>query len=285
VIRIVAAGVNPVDWKIREGWLKSRIPHAFPLVPGWDVAGTVEDLGDGVARFKKGDRVFAYARKPVVQWGAYAELIALPESSAAKMPSKLLFEESAAVPLAALTAHQSLLRDPSLGPGKAVLVLAAAGGVGHFAVQLARIAGARVLAVAGTANQEFVLGLGAESPIDYTREDWSDAVDRICPEGVDFVLDALGGEEQKKALNVLKPGGRLVGIVSPPDEALAKKREVSADYVFVSPSAEQLGQLASWVDAGKLRPHVSRVFPLAEAAQAQQLSQAGHVRGKLVLAL
>ncbi len=284
LVRVVAAGVNPVDWKIREGWLRTFLPHAFPLVPGWDVAGTVEDFGEGVARFRKGDRVWAYARKPVVQWGAYAEWIALPEEIVAKMPSKLLFEEAAAVPLAALTALQCLRREPALGPGKTALVLAAAGGVGHFAVQLARNAGARVLAVAGPRNQEFVLGLGAEAAIDYAREDWSDAADRLCPEGVDFVLDALGGEDQRKAFDILKPGGRIVGIVGEPDEELARKREVAADYVFVEPSAEGLDFLGAEVDAGRLRPEVTKVFPLADAHEAQKLSQAGHVRGKLVLA-
>jgi NADPH:quinone reductase len=285
VVRVVAAGVNPVDWKIREGLLEKRFPHAFPVVPGWDVAGTVEEIGDGATRFRKGERVFAYARKPVVQWGTYAEFVSLPETSIALMPSKLLFEEAAAVPLAALTAYQSLFGPGGVGPGSVVLIHAGAGGVGHFAVQLAKNAGARVLATAGASNQEFILGLGAESAIDYTREDWSEAVDRLSPEGVDFVYDTIGGETQKLSFDVLKPGGHLVSIVTPPDAALAKKRGVNAGYVFVEPSASQLATLAELCDKGKLKPNVQRIFPLADAAEAQKLSEAGHVRGKLVLAL
>jgi NADPH2:quinone reductase len=285
VIRVVAAGVNPVDWKIREGWLKDRFPHAFPIVPGWDVAGSVEETGEGVARIRKGERVFAYARKPVVQWGTYAQFVALPETSVAPMPSRLLFEEAAAVPLAALTAYQSLFATSGIGPGTVILIHGGAGGVGHYAVQLASGAGARVLATAGTSNQEFVLGLGADSAIDYTREDWSEAVDRLSPEGVDVVFDAVGGDTLRLSFDVLKPGGRLVSIVAPPDPALARKREVSAGYVFVEPSASQLATLAAMCDEGKLKPSVQRIFPLADAAEAQRLSQAGHVRGKLVLAL
>jgi NADPH:quinone reductase-like Zn-dependent oxidoreductase len=285
VVRVVAAGVNPVDWKIREGLLEKRLPHAFPVVPGWDLAGTVEEMGDGATRFRKGERVFAYARKPVVQWGTYAEFVAIPETSIALMPSKLLFEEAAAVPLAALTAYQSLFGPGGVGPGSVVLIHGGAGGVGHFAVQLAKNAGARVLATAGTSNQEFVLSLGAESAIDYTREDWSEAVDRLSPEGVDFVYDTVGGETQTLSFDVLKPGGHLVSIVTPPDSALAKKRDVIAGYVFVEPSASQLATLGELCDKGKLKPNVQRIFPLADAAEAQKLSEAGHVRGKLVLAL
>ncbi len=285
VVRAVAAGVNPVDWKIRQGYLEKRLPHVFPVVPGWDVAGTVEEIGDGITRFRKGERVFAYARKPVVQWGTYAELVALPETSVAVMPSKLLFEEAAAVPLAALTAYQAMFGPGGFGSGAVVLIHAGAGGVGHFAVQLAKNAGARVLATAGTANQEFILGLGAESAIDYTREDWSEAVDRLSPDGVDFVLDTIGGETQRLSFDVLKPGGRLVSIVGLPDPALAQKRGVEAGYHFVEPSASQLATLAELCDKGKLKPNVQRIFPLADAAEAQKLSEAGHVRGKLVLAL
>ncbi len=285
VVRVVAAGVNPVDWKIREGLLRDRIPHVFPLVPGWDLAGTVEEIGDDVTRIRKGERVFAYARKPVVQWGTYAELVVVPETSVAPMPSRLLFEEAAAVPLAALTAYQSLFGRAGIARGNVVLIHAGAGGVGHFAVQLASNAGARVLATAGAGSQEFLLGLGASVAIDYTREDWSEAVDRFSPEGVDFVFDTVGGETQKLSFDVLKPGGRIVGIVTPPDPTLARKRRVDASYVFVEPSASQLATLGAMCDAGKLKPNVQRIFPLADAAEAQRLSQAGHVRGKLVLAL
>src|SRR5512143_1912250 len=159
LIRAVAAGVNPVDWKMREGGL-SRLPHAFPIIPGWDVAGVVDELGEGCHRFRKGDRVFAYARKPYLHWGTYAECVAVPEKDAAPMPANLLFEEAAGIPCAALTAHQALTR-AGLGSGATLLVLNGSGVVGHFALQLARIAGARSMATAGPRNQEFVLGQGA----------------------------------------------------------------------------------------------------------------------------
>lgn len=269
LVQVVAAGVNPVDWKIREGLLQDAFPHRFPLVPGWEVAGKVEQLGPGVSRLRRGERVWAYARMPVIQWGAYAELIVLPETSVAPMPGKLLFEEAAAVPLAGLTAWQSLMLAGDVGPGSTVLVLGAAGGVGHLAVQLARQAGARVVGTAGPRNREFVLGLGAEDVVDYTRDDVVSTVRRWHPQGVDVVLDTVGGEAQAVGLDALKTGGRLV----------------SLDKVFVEPSVEQLRSLAALVERGRLRPHVSTIYPLEQAAQAQRESQAGHVRGKLVLAL
>lgn len=284
LVRVVAAGVNPVDWKIVEGRLKGVFPHVFPLIPGWDVAGVVEELGEGASRFRRGERVWAYARKPTVQWGCFADYVALPEDNVALMPSNLLFEEAAAVPLAALTAHQALAK-AGIGPGKIALVHAAAGGVGHFAVQLARNAGARVLGTASARNHPFVLGLGAEAAVDYTQEDFRDAVRRMAPDGVDLVLDAVGGSTLERSLDVLKPGGRLVSIVERPDAAACERRGITGESMFVEPSADQLKQLASAIERGRLKPHVSRIRPLAEAAAALDESRGGHVRGKLVLSV
>jgi NADPH2:quinone reductase len=285
LVRVVASGVNPVDWKIREGLLKGALPHSFPLVPGWDLAGVVDELGEGSTRLRKGDRVWAYARKPIVQWGTYAEYVALPEKNVALMPKNLLFEEAASVPLAALTAYQALFGRAAVGSGKSVLVHAGGGGVGHFAVQLARGAGARVFATAGPANQEFVLSLGAEMAIDYSADDFRDVVRRRLPEGVDVVLDAVGKDVLLRSLDTLKPGGCLVGIVDRPDPAEVERRGVRGEYVFVEPNADQLRILAGLVERAKLRPHVSKIHPLAEAARAHEMSEGGHVRGKLVLAL
>jgi NADPH2:quinone reductase len=273
LVRTVAAGVNPVDWKIREGFLEGRLPHAFPLIPGWDVAGVVEEIGESTARFRKGDKVWAYARKPVVQWGTYADFVAVLEAHAALMPSTYLFEEAAAVPLAALTAYQALFPIARLERGATVLVHAAAGGVGHFAVQLAARAGARVFGTAGSDNHSFVLELGADRAIDYHEEDFRDAVRRVCPEGVDIVLDAVGGDTEARSLEILKERGILVSIVGEPDADKAAER------------GEQLAILAREIDRGRLRAHVSRMLPLAEAARAHEESRAGHVRGKLVLTL
>jgi len=285
LIRAVAAGVNPVDGKIREGALRELLPHSFPLIPGWDVAGVVEEFGEGTTQFRKGDRVWAYARKPVVQWGCYAEYVAVPETSVALMPTKLLYEEAAAVPLAALTAYQCLFARPGFGAGSSVLVHAAAGGVGHFAVQLARHAGAEVFGTAGPANQPFVLELGADASIDYTKEDFREAVRRHRPEGVDLVISSLDPQTVSRSYDVIKPGGRLVSVVGRPDPEEAARHQLTADYLFVEPSGEQLTTLAGLVNQGKLRPHVEKIFALDEAAQAQQMVADGHVRGKLVLNL
>ncbi len=283
LIRTVAAGVNPVDWKIREGSL-SKVSHGFPLIPGWDVAGVVDELGEGCQRFRKGDRVFAYARKPHVQWGTYAEYVAVPERDVALMPPSLLFEEAAAIPCAALTAQQALSR-AGIASGAVLLVLNGSGGVGHFALQLAKIAGARSIATAGPRSQEFVMNQGAEHAIDYTRDDLVAAVQARFPGGVDVVLDAIGGEPLAAALSAVKPGGVIVSVVDTLDPATVAARGVRFERISSVPSGEQLAVFAAHAGRKTLRPHVQTIFPLAEAAQAQDESRAGHVRGKLVLAL
>ena len=284
LIRTVAAGVNPVDWKIREGSLSPRVPHGFPLIPGWDVAGVVDELGEGCQRFRKGDRVFAYARKPHIQWGTYAEYVAVPERHVALMPPNLLFEEAAAIPCAALTAQQGLAR-AGLAAGAVLLVLNGSGGVGHFALQLAKIAGARSIATAGPRNQEFLMSQGAEAAIDTARDELASAVTGRFPDGVDVVLDAIGGEPLYAALAVVKPGGVIVSVVDTIDPAAAAARGVRFERISSVPSGEQLAVFAAHAGRKKLRPHVQTILPLAAARQAQEESRAGHVRGKLVLAL
>jgi NADPH2:quinone reductase len=283
LIRTVAAGVNPVDWKIREGSL-SKVSHGFPLIPGWDVAGVVDELGEGCQSFRKGDRVFAYARKPHIQWGTYAEFVAVPERDVALMPPSLLFEEAAAIPCAALTAHQALAR-AGISPKAVLLVLNGSGGVGHFALQLAKIAGARSIATTGPRNQEFVMSQGAEHAIDYTRDDLVPTVTARFPGGVDIVLDAIGGPPLTDALSVVKPGGVLVSVVDMLAPAVVAARGVRFERISSAPSGEQLAVFAAHAGRKTLRPHVQTIFPLAKAAQAQEESRAGHVRGKLVLAL
>ena len=283
LIRTVAAGVNPVDWKIREGSL-SKVSHAFPLIPGWDVAGVVDELGEGCQRFRKGDRVFAYARKPHIQWGTYAEYVAVPERDVALMPQSLLFEEAASIPCAALTAQQALTR-MGLTAGATLLVLRGSGGVGHFALQLAKIAGARSIATAGPRNQEFVLNQGAEHAVDYTRDELGAEVQARFPGGVDAVLDAIGGETLAAALSIVKPGGVIVSVVDTLDPAAVGARGVRFERISSVPSGEQLAVFAAHAGRKTLRPHVQTIFPLAKAGLAQEELRAGHVRGKLVLAL
>jgi NADPH2:quinone reductase len=283
LIRVVAAGVNPVDWKMREGRL-ARVPHAFPLIPGWDVAGVVDELGEGCHRFRKGERVFAYARKPFLQWGTYAECVAVPERHVAAMPANLLFEEAAAIPCAALTAHQALM-GAGLARGATLAILNGSGGVGHFALQLAKIAGARSVATAGPGNQEFVLAQGAEGAIDHTRDDLVAAVTSRFPGGVDVVLDAFGGDPLTRALDIVKPGGVVVSVAGELDPAAVAARGVRFVRISSEPSGEQLEIFAAHAKRKTLRPHVQTIHPFERAAQAQDESRAGHVRGKLVLAL
>ncbi len=283
LVRTLAAGVNPVDWKIREGSLRAA-PHGFPLIPGWDVAGVVEELGEGCQKFRKGDRVFAYARKPHIQWGTYAEYVAVAERNVALMPASLLFEEAAAVPCAALTAQQALAR-AALPRGAILLVLNGSGGVGHYALQLARLAGLRTIASTGPRNQEFVLSQGAEAGVDTSRDVLGEVVAARFPEGVDAVLDAIGGPPLAESIPLVKRGGVVVSVVDTIDTAVAAARGVRFERISSQPSGEQLAQLAVHAARRKLRPHVQTIFPLGEAARAQEESRAGHVRGKLVLAL
>ena len=285
LIRAVAVGVNPVDWAIREGRLREILQHAFPLVPGWDVAGVIEEMGENATRFRKGDRVWSYAWKPRVQWGCYAEYVAVEESSVALMPTKLLYEEAAGVPLAGLTAWQCLFHHSGVGPGASVLVHAAAGGVGHFAVQLARHAGADVIGTAGTSNQPFVLELGAVATVDYTKEDFREVVRRHRPDGVDLAICSTDAETMRRSYDVIKPGGRLISLIGPPDHDEATRHNVTARDLFVEPDAEQLATLAGLIDLGKLRPSVQKIYGLRDAAEAQKRSAEGHVRGKLVINL
>jgi NADPH:quinone reductase-like Zn-dependent oxidoreductase len=283
LLHVVAAGVNPVDWMIREGQLEDAMPHRFPLIPGWDVAGVVEELGSGTTRFRKGDRVWAYARKSTVQWGCYAEYVTVPESSVAMMPSKLLFEEAAAVPVAGLTAFQCLQRTKGMSAGQTVLIHAAAGGVGHLAVQLAKQAGAKVIGTGRSNNHPFILDLGAEACIDYTQEDFRDALRRHAPDGADVILDSVGGETLTRSIDALKPGGRLVSIVDEPDREAAAAAGVSAHSLIAEPNGEQLEILARMLDRKQLRTEVQKIYPLAKAADAHVALQEGHIRGKLVL--
>lgn len=283
LIRVVCAGVNPVDWKIREGLLEKRLPHEFPIVPGWDAAGTVEGFGRAAYGVRFGRRVYAYCRKPVVRAGCWAEFVTMRADAVAPIPENLSFAQAAAVPLAALTAWQSLCDPRLVKAGDAALIHAGAGAVGGYAIQFAKHLGARVLTTASEANHAYVKSLGADVAIDYRRGGFAEAVRAAAPEGVDFVFDAVGGATQKESWRVLRRGGTLVGIVSPPDEAEAAAAGVAARYVFVSPNGEQLREIGDLLASGAVKPPAVEELPLERAAEAQERSKAGHVRGKLVL--
>lgn len=276
LIRVRAAAVNPVDWKIREGYLQGFLNHQLPLILGWDVAGTVVEVGPEVTGFKVGDQV--YARPDIERDGAYAETIAVKASEAALKPTTLDFVHAAAVPLAALTAWQTLVDAAQLQAGQTVLIHAAAGGVGSFAVQLAKARGARVIATASALNAGIAAELGADRFINYTKIRFEDVA-----RDVDVVLDTIGGDTQQRSWQVLKPGGILVSVISPPPEATAAAHGVRGAFVFIHPSGQQLTQIARLIDQGQMKPIIHTVLPLNEARQAQVISQGGHARGKLVL--
>jgi NADPH:quinone reductase-like Zn-dependent oxidoreductase len=284
-IHVQAAGVNPVDWKIREGLLQQRLPHEFPLILGWDAAGVVTKTGPGANHFFVGNEVYAYCRKPVIQGGTYAEVVVVPQTCAALKPRNLSFSEAAAVPLAGLTAYQALFDAVHLEAGETALIHAAAGGVGTFAVQLAKDRGAYVLGTASRRNHDYLRELGVDEPIDYASRDFRAAVKAGHGDGVDVVFDCVGGDTLTRSVDVLKRGGRLVSILEPDKIRVLAASGVTARYLFVEPRQEELRRLAELIEAERLRPAISTTLPLESAAQAHALSESRHVRGKIVLTL
>src|SRR6478735_1426670 len=279
LIRVHAAGVNPIDWKIREGHMKDFWPHKFPLILGWDVSGTVEAVGPGPAaagRFKIGDEVYSVPNTS--RDGAYAEYIVVRESELALKPKSLHHIRAAAVPLAAVTAWQALFDAGQLRRGQRVLIHGGSGGVGHVAVQLAKWKGAHVLATASTKNQELLRELGVDEPIDYTKQNFEDVA-----RDVDLVLDLIGGETQERSWSVLKTGGVLLSLVQSPSVEKAKALGVRAAFVAGHPSGAQLAEVTKLIDSGELKLTIDRILPLSEVRRAHELSQTGHALGKIVL--
>ncbi len=283
LIEVAYTGVNPVDWKIREGMLSGMFPHEFPVILGWDAAGTVKGVGKNVTEFRTGDRVYAYCRKPKVKDGTYAEFVAMDQAAVAPVPENLTFAEAASIPLAGLTAWQSLFEATKVKAGEKVLIHAGAGGVGSLAIQFAKYACATVYTTASRVNHDYVQSLGADVPIDYTKESFVDVLRKMEPGGIDLVYDAVGGDVQRQSYEVLKKGGRLVAIVNPPVSEEARRYGVEASHVFVTPDGEQLRRIGALLESGAAKPPVIEELRLEEAAEAQRRSQEGHVRGKIVL--
>jgi NADPH:quinone reductase-like Zn-dependent oxidoreductase len=274
LVRVKAAGVNPVDWKIVAGFLDPIMYVHFPLVPGWDVSGVVEAVGLDAPEYSVGDEVFGYVRKDEVQHGTYAQLVAAPVRTLAPKPASLSWQQAAGVPLAGLTAWQSLAR-VAVAAGDTVLVHAAAGGVGSFAVQIAVAKGARVIGTAGEHNHDFLRSLGAE-PVTY-GEGLADRVRQLAPEGVDAAVDYVGGGTVAVSQELLKDRSRVASIAD------AEVKQRGGHHVWVRSDSADLAALARLADAGKLTVHVERALPLAEAAEAFRLSKTGRTRGKIVL--
>lgn len=284
LVRVRAAGVNPFDWKVADGVLKDSMEHTFPLILGFDVAGTVERAGAGVEAFGAGDEVYGLLFKSPLGAGTYAEYVTAPESILAKKPSSVGFEEAAALPMPGLTA-MSLVDETDSKEGETVLIVGATGGVGSYALQMAARRGARVIATARPDNEEYARSLGARETVDHTKGDMVEVVRSSHPEGVDAVIDSVSGAEAlgRIASGLLGDGGRLATTQYAADVEGLAARGVKAANVAVTPDADKLAELARMVDAGELNVGLEKSVSLREATAALEESRAGHVRGRMVL--
>ncbi|MGM7701590.1 NADP-dependent oxidoreductase [Pseudalkalibacillus sp. Hm43] len=278
LVEIHATSINPIDWKVREGYLKDMLPFEFPLILGWDAAGVIVEKGKNVTGFNVGDRVFT--RPATTNQGTYAEYVPVEENLLAHMPEEMSFEEAASIPLAGLTAWQCLVDFGKIKENDKVLIHAGAGGVGNFAIQIAKSYGAYVATTASEKNHEFLKSLGADQVIDYKHADFSDIL-----QDFDLVLDSIGGEVQSKSYEVLKENGKLVSIVQPPNEDEANEHKVEAGFVWLEPNGDQLQKLAELYKAGQLKPIIGEAFDFTEEnlQEAHALSETHHAKGKIVI--
>jgi NADPH:quinone reductase-like Zn-dependent oxidoreductase len=273
LVTVIASSVNPVDYKIRKG---GYLPEdQLPITPGRDIAGVVRRCGPGVKAYEPGAEIFALLPP---DRGGHAELVAVPEAACALKPERLDFVESAAVPLAALTAWQGLFDHGELRRGQSVLILGAAGGVGHMAVQFAKTIGAEVFATCGPDDIDFLIQLGVDHVIDYRIMRFEEEA-----RDVDLVFDLVGGEVLDRAFTVLKHGGVLVSALQPPDPEKARTAGVRGVRYMAEPNGRQLTEIARLIDAGKVAPQVDRTYPLSQTAQAEDWLEHHHVRGKVVI--
>lgn len=281
LVRVRAAGVNPIDWMVREGYTDDALAPSLPYVPGWDLSGVVETVGSAVSEFEPGDAVFGLVRMPD-PGRTYAEYAAVPADEVVRKPATLDHTTAAGLPMAGLTAWRALYEEGGLSEGQRVLVHAAAGGVGHVAVQLATDAGASVVGTASERNEAYLCELGVGEVVDYRARRFEEVVD-----DVDLVLDAVGGGTLERSIGVLREGGRIVTLPEPPSAAVVetarRERSAAVRWFSVEPDATALARLRALVADGRVRPTISDVRPLSEAAAAHRESEGGHVRGKLVL--
>lgn len=278
LVKDAATSINPIDWKLREGYLKQMFPWSFPIILGWDVAGEIVEVGQKVKDYHVGDRIFA--RPETTRFGTYADYTIVDTNLLAPLPESIAFTEAAAVPLAGLTALQALFDHGSLKAGEKVLIHAGAGGVGTYAIQLAKNAGAYVITTASPRNHELVKKLGADEVIDYHTTDFEEVLTDI-----DLVFDTMGGEIQKKSFSVLKEHGRLISVLSIEDETLAATKQIEAKAIWLRTNGEQLSELAKLMADGKLVSVIGETFPLTRQGvyDAHALSETHHAVGKIVL--
>ena len=276
LVEVYAAGVNPIDWKVREGRRRDVLELKFPYIPGFDMAGIVKKVGSKVTRFQQGDEVFS--RTDLARNGTYAEYVAVDETIVARKPENLTFEEAASIPLVGLTAWQALIDAANMKTGEKVLIHAGSGGVGSFAIQLTKARGSHAATTCSTRNIDLVKSLGADVVIDYTKEEFSSLL-----RDYDIVLDTIGGDIYRKSFTVLKKGGRVVSLLDQPDEALAQKTVTKALYIFMRPNGKELDEIAGLLRERKIKPVVGTVLPLEDARKAHELSASHHASGKIVL--
>jgi NADPH:quinone reductase-like Zn-dependent oxidoreductase len=276
LVRVIAAGVNPVDGMIRSGMFAKHEKAVFPMIPGADIAGVVEKVGRKITKFKAGDPVLAYVS--LKNGGGYAEYALAMEREAAPKPKSLTYVEAAAVPIVALTAWQALIDTAKLSAGQTVLIHGGSGGVGTFAIQIAKARGARVISTASTANQDLLKELGADISIDYTKQKFEDVA-----KDVDVVLDSVGNDTLARSYGVVKRGGFIVSIVARLDQAELDKHGIHGATLSVDPNSDELAEIGNLIDERKIKVVVSKTFPLSEARKAQEQVATGHTRGKIVL--
>lgn len=269
LVKIHAASVNPVDWKIRDG----KYEKPLPLIPGADFAGTVEEMGSDIKKFETGDEVYGK-----ILLGCYAEYVIVKEHELGMKPENFTFEEAASIPMGALTSWQAIFDAANLTSGQKILIHAASGGVGSMAVQLAKAKGAYVVGTASARNEDFVKSLGADEFIDYTTTKFEEVV-----KDADVVFDTVGGDTLKRSFQALKKKGFLVTIVEKPSQERAEEFGITAKHIASRPNPKQLDEITKLAEEGKIKAHIEKVFPLSEAAQAQKLSKEGHTRGKMIL--
>ena len=282
LLRVKAAGLNPLDPFVREGHYQQALPSAFPSVPGFDVAGIVEQVGPGVTRLKVGDEVFGMVYRPVVQHGTCAERLVVPASYLTLRPQRLSWEAAGGLPLASLTAYQAVITAGQPQAGETVLILGGSGGVGSTAIQLAKHAGATVVAVASAKNADFMRDLGADFTVDYAAGPVAEAVRRVAPGGVDLLFDGAGGDTLAHSLAVLRPHGRLVSVLND-GQNLALPAGVQFTHLFARLSVPDLEHLRELAEAGQLRVPVGHTFPLDDIRAAFEQLESKHTTGKIVV--
>ena len=302
LVEVYAASVNPLDNKIRQGKMKPLLNFKLPLILGADLAGIVVETGEKISQFKNGDEV--YANLSASKMGAFAQYVAVNEKDLALKPKNLKFEEAASIPLVGLTSYQALHDVAKLSKGQKILVKAGSGGVGSFAIQLAKAMGAYVATTTGTSNVSWVKALGADQVIDYKTQKFEKILN-----GYDVIFHTVDGEPTEKGINILKPGGHLLSLVGPPDKkfakqvglnilfqtllglvgrkvnALAKKLGAKYTFVFIKPSGAQLGEITKLVEVGQIKPVIDKVFSMNDARKALTYVEQGRTKGKVVISM